>query len=250
MTLRSTTCENLNISTFKAVVFDLDDTIYPEQQYSFSGFRAVADYIRTLYQLDIFDELVHRYLAGERTNVFGATLGRHFKRVENELIRRMVYVYWSHTPRVDLYDDARICMALLISRHIPIGLLVTGQSSIQRKKVAALGIEPLLDALVYADDLLGPKQPCQPSEDAFHILALQMETDFPNMLFIGDNPLVDFVTPRRLGIKTARIRRKHGEHVAEEPPTPDHAPDYTLTSLESLVGAFTAADSVTEGDRT
>jgi len=249
MTLKSITCESLNIPPFKAVVFDLDDTLYPEPQYALSGFRAVADYIQTLYRIDIYEELVRRYLAGERTNVFGAILGKYFKQVENDFIRRVVHVYWSHTPRIELFDDARICMALLISRHIPVGLLISGQSSIQRKKVAALEVEPLLDAIVYADDLLGPKQPCQPCDDAFHILSLQMETDLSHILYIGDNPLVDFVTPRRLGVKTARIRRKHGEHLCDEPPSPEHAPDVTLTTLEALVGMSTAANSRTEGTR-
>jgi putative hydrolase of the HAD superfamily len=243
MTLKNITSEGLNIPPFKAVAFDLDDTLYPESQYALSGFHAVADYVRTLYGIDIYEELVRRYLAGERANVFGATLSRYFKQVENDFIRRMVYVYWSHTPRVELFDDARICLALLISRRIPVGLLITGQSSIQRKKVVALNLDPLLDAIVYDDDLLGPKEPCQPCDDAFHILSLQMETDLVDILYVGDNPLVDFVTPRRLGAKTARIRRKHGEHTRDDAPSLQHAPDVTLTTLESLVGTLIAADS-------
>jgi putative hydrolase of the HAD superfamily len=248
MTQKNTTSERPEIPPFKAAIFDLDDTLYPEQQYALSGFRAVSEYVRTLYNLNIYEGLVQRYLSGERMNVFGATLEQYFKTVEPEFLRRVVYVYWAHHPRIDLFSDARVCLALLISRGIPVGLLTAGQSAIQRKKVAALELEPLLDALVYADDLLGPKQPCQPCDDAFHIMALQLGVELGQMLYIGDNPLVDFITPRQLGMKTVRIRRKHGEHACDEPPTPEHAPDITLTGLEELTGACMTADTADGGE--
>ena len=243
MIKKNTTSDRPELPPFKAAIFDLDDTLYPEQQYAFSGFRAVTNYVRTLYNLNIYEDLVQRYLSGERINVFGATLERHFQTVEPAFIRRVVYVYWSHNPRIDLFNDARVCLALLISRGIPVGLLTAGQSAIQRKKVAALGLEPLLDALVYADDLLGPKQPCQPCDDAFHIMALQLGVELSQTLYIGDNPLVDFITPRQLGMKTLRVRRKHGEHVCDEPPTPEHAPDITLTGLDELTGTCMMVDA-------
>ena len=244
MTLKDTTFDPAPvIPPFKAVVFDLDDTLYPEQQYALSGFHAAANYVNTLYDIDIYDDLVKRFLAGERTNIFGATLARHFKYVEEDLIRKIMYVYWSHNPRIEMYADARVCLALLISKGVRIGLVTAGQSSIQRKKVAALELEPLMDSIVYSDDLLGPKQPCQPCEDAFHITALQFDLELSEMIFVGDNPLVDFSIPRKLGMGTVLIRRKHGEHLFDTPPSPSHAPDVAVSSMEMIAGVYNPAGS-------
>jgi putative hydrolase of the HAD superfamily len=224
----------------KAVVFDLDDTLYPEQQYAYSGFQAVAKYVKKIYGLDIYEELVKCHRQGERTNVFGATLAKFFTQVEEPILRKIVHIYWAHTPRLTLFEDARICMALLFSRGIKVSLITTGLSAIQRKKVTALELEPLLDGIIYTDDLIGTPEPGQPCEDAFHILSLQLDTELNEMVYVGDNPLTDFAVPRRLGIKTVRIKRSGGEFANENPPTLGYQADRVITSLVDLPGLFYA----------
>ncbi len=238
MSLNDTMFKQPLAITPKAVLFDLDDTLYPEQQYALSGFQAVAQHIQRIYGLNLYDDLVRTYLKGERTNVFGETLAKHFKSVDDNLLQKIVHIYWSHTPRITLFEDARICMALLFAQSIRVAVITTGLSAIQQKKVATLELEPLLDGIIYTDDLLGEKEPGQPCEDAFHILSLQLETEFNEMCYVGDNPLTDFVIPRRLGIKTARIQRPNGEHAKRQPPSIGYQADRVITSLIDLPSLF------------
>jgi putative hydrolase of the HAD superfamily len=170
--------------------------------------------------------------------VFGATLEKYFDTVEESILRKIVHIYWAHTPRITLFEDARICMALLFSRGIKVSLITTGLSAIQRKKVTALELEPLLDGIIYTDDLIGTPEPGQPCEDAFHILSLQLETELNEMVYVGDNPLTDFAIPRRLGIKTVRIKRPSGEFSTEEPPSLGFQADRVINSLIDLPGLF------------
>ncbi len=225
----------------RAVVFDLDDTLYPEEHYVLSGFRMVAQYVKNLYDLDLYDDMHSIYQAGERSNVFGASLARHFKDVEDAVLRKMAHVYWSHTPRIALFDDARICLALLISRNIRVGVITTGPVFVQRRKIKALNLDNLLDAVVYTDDLLGEKEPGRPGVDAFHIMSLQMDVELAEMAFIGDNPLTDFRVPRQLGLPTIRIRRASGDHAPAEALLPEDQPEHVVGTLDQVPALFTAA---------
>lgn len=224
--------------TPKGVIFDLDDTLYPEQSYVLSGFNAVAQYVDRIYGIKMYDDLIQCYVSGERTNVFGETLSKHFKVVEDLLLQKVVHIYWSHTPRISLYDDARICMALLFSRAIKVGVITTGPSSIQRNKIHALELEQLLDGIIYTDELLGINEPGQPCEDAFHILALQLNLELNEICYIGDNPLTDFATPRRIGVKTIRICRNDSQHANAKPPSIGYQADRVIHSLADLPALF------------
>ncbi len=223
-----------------AVVFDLDDTLYPERQYAFSGFREVAEFIDSLYSRKIYPDLVRHYMAGEREDLFKHSLQNHFKGVEDSFINKVLYIYWAHIPRIALYADADICLADLQEQSIRVGIVTTGSSSIQRNKVQALNLEPLVDAVVYNDELLGRKAPGQPSEDAFHIIALQLGVDPRDTLYVGDNPLTDFLIPKKLGLRTVWIQRPDSEHHATQPPTREHVPDLTIPVLTQLTTLWMA----------
>ncbi len=227
----------------RAVLFDLDDTLYPERQYVFSGFQAVSNYVQRIYGVLVFNDLMQTYLAGERSNVFGAVLTKHFGRVEDHMLKKVLHVFWSHTPKIELYEDARICLALLFSRGIKVGVITTGRGGIQQKKIAALELEPLLDGIIYTDDLLGDNEPGQPNEDAFHILALQLDVELNEICYVGDNPLTDFAIPRRLGVKTVRICRPDGEYSKAQPPALGYQADRVIESLSDLPRLFVPENS-------
>jgi FMN phosphatase YigB (HAD superfamily) len=88
--------------------------------------------------------------------------------------------------------------------------------------------------MIYADELIGGEACRQPCQDPFFIMSLQMETELEEMVFVGDNPLVDFVAPRQLGMMTVRVQRPDGSHLSDEPPNPAYAPDIVIPSLFEL----------------
>ncbi|HBA84125.1 MAG TPA: hypothetical protein DCZ95_08535 [Verrucomicrobia bacterium] len=229
-------------SGFKAVLFDLDDTLYPQQQYILSGFRAVSDYVHNLYGIHIGDELVALHQAGEHRDLFMKVLQRHFKVVEETVIGKLLYVHRTHNPRIELYPDARVSLAMLIARNVRVGLLTDGNAAIQRRKVAALELEALIDAMVYPDDLIGSRQSFQLLEDAFQIMALQLGLEPTEMVFVGDNPAVDFFIPRKLGMGTVRIHRSKGECAGQEAPSPEFEPHATIDSLCLLADVLQTAN--------
>lgn len=222
---------------FKALVFDLDDTLYPESQFVLSGCRAVSNYINRIYGLQLFDDFVEAYRSGARANLFTEVLQRYCKQVEPFLIQRLAEIYRCHFPSLELYPDARIGLALLPGKGLFSGLMTDGFGCVQKNKVQALNLRNLIDSAVYADDL-GGEEFWKPSPEPFHILSIQMDIDPHEMIYVGDNPLVDFITPRRMGMGTIQVARPDGEHALDTPPTPQHHPHLRIRSLELILEAW------------
>jgi len=228
--------------TIKGVIFDLDDTLYPYRQYVISGYRAVAAYLRNIFGVDIEEELLKKYMKGEQ-NALERILHQHFKHVEDALLQKLSYVFMSHMPQMAMYEDARVSMALLIARGKRIALLADGPLGMQRNKIAVLGLEPLVDCIIYSDELIGGEASWQPCQDPFFIMSLQMELELDEMAFIGDNPLVDFVAPHQLGMTTIQITRPDGTHAQDAPPNEYYAPDIVISTLYDLADVFQELES-------
>ena len=239
----TTSDQNLRNLSCKGAIFDLDDTLYPKYQFVFSGFRAVSDYVYTLYGFHIYEELVDLYHQGERHKVFVKALRHHFQDVESILNHKLLNVYLSHPPQIQLYPDVRRCMVQLRNRDIRIGLITDGYGGIQRKKVEALGLEQFLESTVYSDDLVGGKASWQPCPDPFYIMSMQMELEFPEIIYIADNPLIDFLAPNSLGLRTIQLVRDDGDYTDKSPPSQEYVPDFTIYSLDEITDVLQSADS-------
>jgi len=226
-------------------VFDLDDTLYAERSFAFSGFAAVDRFLRDTYGVHVYDDLVSAYRAGTRSDLFRQCLSARFKDLSEPLLRQVAHIYWSHDPHIALYDDACVALSFLGGQNFKMGVITTGNGAIQRRKAARLRLHEYTHAVVHDDDLLGPHLPGQPGEDAFMLIALNLDVDMHDLLFVGDNPLTDFVVPRRLGVPTIRIRRRDGEHRTSEPAGPEAAPDCTIDSLEELTLCFAPTPRLT-----
>ncbi len=111
------------MSRWRAVVFDLDDTLYPEVEFVRSGFRASARWAGRVLGEDeeaVFQELWADFEEGVRGDAFDRWLRRrgHAVGSNREL---MIKAYRSHLPQISLYPDVLPVLADLdgeISRWI------------------------------------------------------------------------------------------------------------------------------------
>jgi putative hydrolase of the HAD superfamily len=227
------------LSPRRAVIFDLDDTLYAERSFAFSGFATVDRFLYDNYGIHLYDRFVEAYRAGIRSDLFRQCLSAQFPCLSDVLLRQVTHIFWSHDPRIVLHQDACIALSLLAARGVKTGIVTTGNGAIQRRKIERLRLTEYVNAVIHDDDLFGPHVPGQPGEDAFMLIALNLDIESQEMLFVGDNPLTDFALPRRLGIPTIRIRRRGGEYFDREPATPAATPDYTIASLEELALCLT-----------
>lgn len=215
----------------RALVFDLDDTLFPEREFVQSGFKAVDEWLRTTRSIQGFQERAAAANdAGVRGHVFNLALHRLGVLDAPELVRQMVEVYRAHKPTISLYADAAWALNQFAGR-MQLGLLTDGYFEVQRRKVAALGIAHRFAALVFSDE--AGREAWKPSAIPYKKVMIQLQRRGNECIYVGDNPAKDFRAPKALGWRTVQICRAGGEYAAVKAPLA-HQADAIIHSLDEL----------------
>jgi putative hydrolase of the HAD superfamily len=221
-----------------AVVFDMDDTLYPERDYARSGFRAVAAWAEAHLGIPArlgFVELNDLFEAGIRGGTFDRWLLAHGIHPQ-EWIHPLVSVYRKHTPALTPFPEVRQVLKALGGRY-KLGLLSDGYLETQRLKLDALDLARCFDAIVFSDQW--GREAWKPSVRPFLAILKELNLAPNRVVYVADNPRKDFVGPKRLGMPSMWLRWSGGEYTGLEPPTRDHAPDATIACLDQLGAALT-----------
>lgn len=194
------------------IVFDLDDTLYNETTFVYSGFRAVAHFLfenQAIPESDCYSLMIDRLKDG-RGRIFDDTLlhfGIHSKRVALQCLG----IYRGHNPQIELYDDAIRCLERL--NNVPVYIVTDGNKLVQKNKLVALGLYHTVKSC-FITHRYGINN-AKPSPHCF-VKICEREKVLPaEVVYIGDNPRKDFVGIKALGFKTVRIMRGHFKDVVK-----------------------------------
>jgi putative hydrolase of the HAD superfamily len=189
----------------RAIVFDLDDTLYPYRQFVSSGFRAVAQSLEDRHGVPA--ALALRTLRRAST---GRDRGRELQRLcetfalESSLVPSLVALMHAHMPTLQLPTRAaRVLRTLRPGWRL--GVLTNGSPSIQARKVDALNLTPLVDAVVFAAACGSGEG--KPSPDAFAAVLARLGASPEQAVFVGNDPVTDMAGAARAGMKTIYVSR-------------------------------------------
>ncbi len=220
-----------------AVVFDIDDTLYPERQYIRSGYAAVAEHLRrkrtTAERYE--DWLWNRFLTDKAAGAFDA-LNEHFGlALDSAGIAELIETYRGHRPAIAPYEGMRDLLRQLRTKY-RLGIISDGFLPAQKLKLDALGLADLFEAVVFTEELGRPAW--KPAPDAFELLARKMSLPHIAFAYVADNPGKDFIAPNRLGWATIQLAL--GDRVHKQPPPLVEADAQfraeTLDQLRGLLG--------------
>jgi len=218
----------------KAIAFDLDDTLFPEEEYIISGFRAVAKWADEHLGIEFehgFAQLRYIFKEGIRVNTFNEWL-KYFKQFDDSLINTLVEIYRSHHPRqLQPFPEVPTLLERLSSRY-KIGVISDGYLSVQQRKFAALGLERYFNAVIFSDrwGRVNWKPATRPYLEFLHTYNLEGRES----VYVGDNPLKDFLGARRLGIWTIRVRRHGCIYSRYNSSSLENEPDKEIKNLNNL----------------
>lgn len=225
------------MQNLKAIVFDLDDTLYPERQYVHGGMHAVAAWGHRQFGYPAertAGELLELFAQHGSGTIFDSWL--RDKGLElDEWLPSMVDAYRAHSPSISPHDGVRELLARL--RHTyRLGLVTDGHLAVQQAKVTALGLEALIDAIVYSDEL--GREHWKPSVRPYQKVLSRLMIPPEHAVYVGDNPAKDFRGARELGMWTVRVRHPSSFRFQRESPTPQDAPDLEIPDLGQLDLSF------------
>jgi putative hydrolase of the HAD superfamily len=202
----------------RAVLFDLDETLTdrPASLHRFAQ-RFAAAYAEALGPIDAA-ELRRLVVAADRSGggrqaVPGAD--RHDLVVAEALARALP---WRDAPTADAlaahWNDVfpgcaapaaglDATLAALRGRGVRLGIVTNGVVVRQAPKIAVLGLDALVDAVVISEAIGVSKPDRRIFEHALAALGVRPETAW----FVGDNPFTDILGARAAGLTAVWLRR-------------------------------------------
>ncbi len=220
----------------RLVAFDLDDTLYPEAQFLTGGFEAAGRLLDRVSGLPPVAATVFLdVLAREGPfRVFDSGLARLGIPRDDALVARLVAAYRAHAPRIGPYPGVFDLLAALRGAGLRTAILTDGPPDVQRRKVAALGLDGRVDCVVYAQDAGGASHP-KPGPGAFRWLERATGLRGAAIVYVGDNPARDFPPAEACGWRTVRVRFPGAFHAADPDPDPGRAVADTFEGLRDVL---------------
>ena len=214
----------------EAIIFDLDDTLYPERNFVESGYRAVARHVAHCYGGD-FDRLVSTMMTTWRSHgrkmVFPVLLER-FPEIP-VCMSELIHVYRRHTPQISMFPGYRELLQELGS-HYRIGVITDGIPEVQERKVMALGLAGLANAIIYTWKYGSVRQ--KPHPLPFRLMLASLQTYPESSLFVGDNPEKDWKGAQAAGMRYVHVQNSPSD--AEGEPASRDMPEPAIRSLHQL----------------
>ena len=204
ITIHEITETPAHLDGIRAVLFDLDDTLYSEKEYVRSGYRAAA---KVLPQVENFAERLWAAFEAKK-NAFDEVLRQEGIPAEDWLVP-LLQAYRYHKPDIHLYAGVEAMLRSLRAQGIGLGMITDGRSEGQRAKIEALGLAPLFDCIIVTDEL-GGVQFRKPNERAYRMMQSFFDVPFEAMAYVGDNASKDFKAPEALGMRSIWFRNPDG----------------------------------------
>lgn len=186
------------------LVFDLDDTLYDEKKFVYSGFKEVANWISmmsNISSIEIFDYMVNDLAVNGRGTVFNNALEKYFhKTVIN--IRKCLTIYRLHKPKIKLDPDVVDLLLELRNNH-KLYIVTDGNKIVQNNKIKSLDLEKYIEKafITHRYGLNASK----PSLKCFEIIKTRENVNWLDLVYIGDNPNKDFVNLNKVNAITIRV---------------------------------------------
>jgi FMN phosphatase YigB (HAD superfamily) len=220
-------------SVVRAVCIDLDDTLFPQQEWLAGAWLAVAGRADTL-GLDSSALRVELARIAAEGSDRGGIIDRALVAIgvpPEPYVDALVSAFSGHAPtRLTPYAGA---LSALVRLHaaVPVVLVTDGNPRIQQAKIAALGVAGLLDHVVVSDDL-GGRAVRKPHPAPFRRALALLDLPPGDVVHVGDRSAKDVAGAHGVGIRCVRVLT--GEYAAM-PDQADLAPWRTARTFREAV---------------
>ncbi len=219
---------------YKAVVFDMDDTLISRQK----AYRVYVEefYDRTpgLHGTDR-KEAIKLMTAwdgrgdNDKTVYFGQ-LKQRWPGLDRPVPELIEDFFTRMAVAVEADPEANRFLGDLSAAGVPWGILTNGESQFQRGKMATVGLDAIAPFALVPSEFGDQK----PSPAVFEEAVRLAGQDASGTVFVGDNPRTDIRGAQGIGMPTAWMRA--GREWVDGDPLPDHQIDHVTELRELLLG--------------
>lgn len=215
--------------TYKAIFFDLDDTLHDLQSYR----------IRRLH--GSLDAVLERYAHLDRETVVRAAIAEHVynehlaaflqrQGVDDEALITATCALHDHEwyEGLELFDDALGALETLRKQY-KLGMITNGPDWAQRPKIERFKLADYFDDIVVSGEVGVEK----PDPRIFHLACEQLAVQPSEALFVGDSPQFDLRGGASVGMDCVWINSRHLTLPDDLPP-----PVATISRVSELLAVL------------
>lgn len=193
-----------HIEGLKAVIFDLDDTLYSEKEYVRSGYQKIAE---ILPEVENAAEKLWTLFEAKKSAIDELL---KMENIQSEEVKQAcLRAYRYQIPDIHLYEGVAEMMKAFKNKGLKLGIITDGRPEGQRAKLQVLGLEKIVDYIIVTDEFGGPRYR-KPNSIAFQRMKELLCVEYNQMCYIGDNIKKDFVAPERLGMRSIWFKNDDG----------------------------------------
>lgn len=195
---------------YKAVIFDLDDTLYDYQSVHELAMEKLKDFTCERFGIGgrEFDSafswarkaaksLLGGTAASHNRMIYCQKMLEHLGRNPVDGALDMYDCYWSAMlSGMKLRDGVMLLLERLRADGVKIAVCTDLTAHIQHRKIRQLDLVPYIDVLVTSEEAGAEK----PSEKIYSLVLEKLELEAEDCLFVGDSQEKDVDAPRRLGM--------------------------------------------------
>ena len=215
----------MNVSSrIKAVIFDFDGTLVSETHWIESRWKKTIIYAEKELKLKNFGKVFWKIFR-EKGHKYKNHVNDTIEKLDYDLnnLRKIVDKFLSKVVDEELMDGVIECLDFLKNKY-KLGIITNGTKEVQSKRIMNAGIFDYFDIIIYAFE--NPKPSRNPYEECLSFLKVKPR----ETIFIGDDFINDFQTPRELGMISVYFNPRKDKYFFES--------EYIVKSFNELLNLF------------
>ena len=210
---------------FKAALFDVDGTLYPQSFFIKTSMRFMLMHPLLSAAFRQLRHDVREFGGVEDLHLAQVSLCAGYLRIPAEkaqvLLEKHIYgTFMDMLSKAEPYPGAEPLLASLKNAGLKLGVITDYTVG---KKLSALGFDQYWDVAVSADEIGHLK----PEPDAFLLAAEKLKISPEQIIYVGNEYKYDIIGAKKAGMKAAHLAQK---------PVPDSAADMTFSDFRDLQG--------------
>jgi len=232
----------------KAVIFDLDDTLFDCTGLLVNNARkraakAMVKAGITLSENELIEEQKKLNELNPTSNVFQIISEKYSEKNKDEIVKKALEAYNSDlVEEIHLFSGAKELLETLKEKKIKLILVTSGITKRQQKKIELLKIEYLFDEIFIHDVETGPEK-----EDFFTEVLKRFNLKPKEVVSVGDRIHSEIRIANMLGMNSVRLL--HGRFSEVKPKNILEEPDYSINKISDLFDAINSLEKKANGSK-
>lgn len=181
-----------DLDNIRAVVFDLDNTLYDEKLYIEYALKNVAKTFcqhiyrnRSINELEVFNYIINDWVENGEKELFQRLLDRYKIEINKTNIQQLVLAYRSCKAQLVPFSEVNDLLPKLKNKGFKLGIITNGGKDTQRNKINLLGISKLFDAIIITGEWF-PKKHWKPNKLPFNLCFEILQIKPNECMYVGD----------------------------------------------------------------